>query len=145
MVPWWWSVLLTSVGIVGLFLAGSKYKLGWLLGLGAQVLWIAYAVSTVQWGFLASAGVYGFVYARNWLKWRREEQQTRVDRLWAEYEAAIIDARRSSVPVPPPVPPRTQMVTVAVVDGEKIRVERPTVILPTGNTSPGGTPQPRRR
>lgn len=74
MVPWWWSFLLTAVGILGLFAAGSKRKIGWAIGLGAQVLWVAYAVSTQQWGFLLSAFAYGFVYSRNWLRWRREER-----------------------------------------------------------------------
>ena len=71
---WWWSWLLTAVGIVGLFLAGSKRKVGWAIGLGAQVLWVAYAIVSGQYGFLASAGAYGFVYARNWLRWRREQR-----------------------------------------------------------------------
>lgn len=68
-----WSWLLTAVGVTGLFLAGSSRKLGWAIGLGAQVLWITYAVATRQWGFIASAFAYGFVYARNWLRWRSEE------------------------------------------------------------------------
>lgn len=71
---WWWSWLLTAVGIIGLFLAGSKRKLGWAIGLAAQVLWIAYALTTEQYGFLASAFAYGWVYARNWLRWRREQR-----------------------------------------------------------------------
>ncbi len=74
MSDWWWSWLLTAVGVTGLFLAGSKRKLGWAIGLGAQVLWIAYALVTVQYGFLASAFAYGFVYARNWLRWRHEQR-----------------------------------------------------------------------
>jgi hypothetical protein len=78
-IPWWWSVLLTTVGVVGLFLAGSKYKLGWAVGLGAQGLWIAYAIATQQWGFLASAGAYGYVYARNYIRWLREERETTGD------------------------------------------------------------------
>jgi len=32
-------------------------------------------VSTRQWGFLASAGAYGWVYARNWLRWRAEARR----------------------------------------------------------------------
>lgn len=73
---WWWSWLLTTVGVVGLYFAGSGKRLGWAIGLGAQILWLAYAVHTAQWGFLVSAGAYGFVYARNWYRWRRAQRPT---------------------------------------------------------------------
>lgn len=72
MTDWWWSWLLTGVGVTGLFLAGSKRALGWALGVAAQGFWIAYALATAQYGFLLSALVYGWVYMRNWLKWRKE-------------------------------------------------------------------------
>jgi hypothetical protein len=71
-IPYWlWSRLLTAVGVTGLYLAGSKKRWGWAIGLGAQVLWIAYALSTRQYGFLASVLAYGGVYARNFWSWRR--------------------------------------------------------------------------
>ena len=73
MPPVWWSYLLTAVGVSGLFMAGSRRKFGWAIGIFAQTLWIAYALSTGQHGFLLSAAFYGWVYARNWLKWRAEE------------------------------------------------------------------------
>ncbi|WP_433355588.1 hypothetical protein ACQP25_17135 [Microtetraspora malaysiensis] len=68
----WWSWALTLVGITGLWFAGRRKAYGWAIGLGAQLLWIAYAVATRQWGFIASALVYGLVYARNYVAWRRE-------------------------------------------------------------------------
>jgi len=70
MVPWWWSWLLTAVGVTGLWIAGSKRRLGWGIGISAQVLWVSYAVATQQWGFIASALAYGFVYVRNWRAWK---------------------------------------------------------------------------
>lgn len=70
-----WSIVLSVIGIAGLLLAGSKYKLGWLLGFGVQALWIIFAIVTAQYGFILSAVVYGVVYARNWLRWRREERE----------------------------------------------------------------------
>ena len=70
---WWWSWLLTAVGIAGLWIAGMRMSLGWAIGLAAQGLWIAYAVATRQWGFIASAFAYGFVYARNWRRWLDDE------------------------------------------------------------------------
>jgi hypothetical protein len=70
--PWWWSWLLTGWGIVGLVLAGRRRAIGWAVGLSAQGAWIAYAVATRQWGFIASALAYSAVYGRNWLAWRKD-------------------------------------------------------------------------
>lgn len=75
MIAWWWSWLLTAVGVTGLWLAGSRKGVGWAIGVGAQVLWISYALATMQLGFLASALVYGSVYARNMIKWKREKEE----------------------------------------------------------------------
>lgn len=69
----YWSYILTSVGLLGLWMAGRKYSGGWAVGIGAQALWAAYAIATGQWGFLVSAGLYGFVYTRNFVAWRRDE------------------------------------------------------------------------
>jgi hypothetical protein len=68
----YWSYLLTAVGVFGLYLAGRKSQWGWAVGLGAQVLWLAYAVNTEQWGFLVSAFAYGAVYTKNFRAWRKE-------------------------------------------------------------------------
>ena len=70
----YWSYLLTAVGIFGIYLAGRKNLYGWAVGLGAQVLWIAYAISTEQWGFIVSAFAYGSVYAKNWSRWAKENE-----------------------------------------------------------------------
>ncbi|MFC0504275.1 hypothetical protein [Micromonospora costi] len=67
-----WSWVLTGVGVFGLWLAGRRNPWGWAVGVGAQVLWVAYAVVTRQWGFLLGAFVYGPVYLGNFLRWRRE-------------------------------------------------------------------------
>jgi hypothetical protein len=71
----WWSWLLAAGGILGIYLAGRKLSVGWLVGLGMQVLWLAYAVATRQWGFLFTAVAYGTVYGKNWLAWRREARE----------------------------------------------------------------------
>lgn len=69
----YWSYLLTAVGVLGIWLAGRKSSAGWAVGLGAQTLWITYAVATQQWGFILSAVVYGTVYAKNFITWRKAE------------------------------------------------------------------------
>ncbi|MDX3637687.1 hypothetical protein PV728_47455 [Streptomyces europaeiscabiei] len=71
----WWSWILTAVGVTGLYFAGRRRALGWAIGLGAQVLWIAYALTTRQYGFLVSAGAYGWVYARNFRSWTKPSPQ----------------------------------------------------------------------
>lgn len=71
-----WSTVLAAVGILGLYVAGRRLWWGWAIGLAAQVLWIAYAIVTRQWGFIASALAYGFVYGRNALRWRREAAES---------------------------------------------------------------------
>jgi hypothetical protein len=68
-----WSWVLTAVGIAALYFAGSGRALGWAIGLGAQVLWVVYAITTHQLGFVASAFAYGFVYGRNWLRWAQQQ------------------------------------------------------------------------
>lgn len=68
----YWSWLLTAIGLLGIWLQGDKNKRGWLIGIAAQVLWIAYGVATEQYGFIVSACVYGFFYGRNYLRWRKE-------------------------------------------------------------------------
>lgn len=70
----WWSIGLASVGLLGLWLAGSGRSVGWAVGIVAQVLWIAYAVTTRQWGFIATALAYGVVYARNFQVWQRKRE-----------------------------------------------------------------------
>lgn len=67
-----WSWLLTSIGVTGLYLAGRKVWWSWFIGLGAQSLWMAYAINTRQYGFIVSAIAYGCIYAKNGLAWSRE-------------------------------------------------------------------------
>lgn len=69
MTPLWWSLLLAAVGVFGLWLAGRKNWVGWAVGLGAQFLWVGYALATKQYGFLISAAAYSAVYAHNLRSW----------------------------------------------------------------------------
>lgn len=70
----YWSWILTAVGVTGLYLAGRKVWWAWFIGLGAQALWIAYALATKQYGFIVAALAYGWVYAVNGRKWVMERQ-----------------------------------------------------------------------
>jgi hypothetical protein len=67
--PWPW--VLVSVGILSMYLAGRKSWTGWALGVCAQGLWIAYGITTHQYAFIVTAILYGIVYGKNLLEWRR--------------------------------------------------------------------------
>jgi len=69
----YWSWILATIGITAMWLAGRHNKLGWLIGVAAQIIWFVYAIVTRQWGFIATAIAYSFVYARNWYRWRQLE------------------------------------------------------------------------
>lgn len=70
----WWSWLLTAVGLTCFWLAGRKVWWAWYVGLAGQVLWLAYALSSGQFGFLVGTFAYGWVYTRNALRWTRERE-----------------------------------------------------------------------
>lgn len=69
-----WSWLLTLTGVTCFFLAGRKVWWAWYVGLGAQVLWLAYSLITQQWGFLIGCALYGWVYTKNCIDWTREHR-----------------------------------------------------------------------
>ena len=70
-----WSFALAALGILGLYLAGRKNAWGWALGLAVQFPWAVYAVITEQYGFIVSSVAYGWVYAKNFIAWRKEESK----------------------------------------------------------------------
>lgn len=76
-IPGWWSMLLASIGIAGLYLTTRPEPTRWygfIVGLAVQALWIAYAVTTHQLGFVVSAIAYGVVNAIGIRKWIREQR-----------------------------------------------------------------------
>ena len=75
----YWSYVLAAIGITGIWLAGRNDPRGWLLGVCAQVVWMAYALNTEQYGFCLTALGYGYFQGKNYLKWKRSlDQQTPV-------------------------------------------------------------------
>lgn len=75
MSPWWWSWLLTVVGVTGFVLAGRKVWWCWYINIGCQALWITYALVTGQWGFIVASVVYTWVFTQNAIRWTREHRQ----------------------------------------------------------------------
>lgn len=70
-----WSIVLTAIGLAGFVLAGKKVWWCWYVNIANQVLWATYAVVTEQWGFLASAAVYTWVFAGNARQWTRDRSK----------------------------------------------------------------------
>jgi hypothetical protein len=68
----YWSYLLAVIGVAGIFFVGRKTLWGWFVLLFNEVLWIAYAIITNQYGFILSAIAYAIVYIKSYLLWRQE-------------------------------------------------------------------------
>jgi len=70
-----WSYVLAAIGVTGIFFVGRKTIWGWLVLLVNECLWIVYAVTTKQYGFIFAAIAYGIVYIKSYLLWRREAEK----------------------------------------------------------------------
>ena len=68
-----WSWVLAFIGVSGIFLVGRKTIWGWLVLLTNEFLWIVYALTTKQYGFIFAAVAYGVVYVKSFIHWKRDE------------------------------------------------------------------------
>lgn len=66
-------LLLSILTIIGMWLIGNKNRLGWVVGLINQGLWITFAIVFQAWGLLPLTLVLIFVYTRNLYKWKELE------------------------------------------------------------------------
>ena len=72
---WWgWSWILMSVNLTAMILAGRKLWQAWLVGVAAEMMWVAYGYFTQQWGFSFFGFIFGAVYLRNAYKWRAQKK-----------------------------------------------------------------------
>lgn len=69
-----WSWILAAIGVTGIFLVGRKTIWGWLILCVNECLWIAYALATDQYGFIAMALAYAAVYIKSYIHWKRDER-----------------------------------------------------------------------
>lgn len=67
----WLSMVLAVAGCAGLVLAGKGKWYGWAVGLAVQPVWFAFGIITHGYGLCLSCAMYGAVYGRNLLAWRR--------------------------------------------------------------------------
>lgn len=75
MLAFWLSLIMATAGCAGLILAGKGYWQGWAIGLAVQPVWAVFAFVTKGYGLLITCIMYGTVYAKNLIKWRRERVQ----------------------------------------------------------------------
>lgn len=68
-----WSWVLAAIGVTGTFFVGRKVIWAWLLLLFNECLWIIYAVTTKQYGFIVAALAYGVVYIRSYIHWSKDK------------------------------------------------------------------------
>jgi hypothetical protein len=68
----YWSWILAAIGVSGIFFVGQKSIWGWLVLLANECLWIVYAITTQQYGFIFAALAYATVYIRSYLHWKRD-------------------------------------------------------------------------
>lgn len=72
----WWSWLLTAVGITGFILAGKKIWWAWYFNIACQALWFTYSFVSHQTGFLVASVLYTIVFTRNAIAWTKEHNKT---------------------------------------------------------------------
>jgi nicotinamide riboside transporter PnuC len=68
----YWSWVLAVIGVAGIYFVGRKTIWGWLVLLFNEILWIVYALTTDQYGFIFSALAYALVYIRSYIHWSKD-------------------------------------------------------------------------
>jgi hypothetical protein len=90
--PW----LMSAVTLYMTFLQGKKTWVAWAVGLGNQVLWLWYALSTQTWGFLPLNLGLWYLYARNLIIWYDDEKALRYQR--QAYDGVMPEQKRFYAP-----------------------------------------------
>ena len=67
------SVVLSAMSLLSLWLMGNKNKLGIVVGLANQLLWVVYALMLKQYGLLIGVIAYTIIHIRNLAKWSKEK------------------------------------------------------------------------
>lgn len=70
-----WSFILAGLGVVSLILTGRKKKSGWVVALINSGLWVIYAITSGQYGFLMSSAIFIIVQTRNLIAWAKDDRE----------------------------------------------------------------------
>ena len=71
----YWSWILATLGVTGIYFVGRKTIWGWLVLLLNECLWIIYALTTKQHGFIVAAVAYAVVYIKSFALWHKEKNE----------------------------------------------------------------------
>jgi hypothetical protein len=71
----WGSFVVQGIPAIGLILAGSYRRTGWLICLMGQMVAVTYGLATDQLGFVAWAPIYLGIYGLNWLRWSKDKER----------------------------------------------------------------------
>ena len=74
----YWSWVLSCIGGFGIYLAGKKDWRGWAVGIISEVLWLAYAIITRQYGFVFGSILYSTILVNNLYGWLQEYRVKRI-------------------------------------------------------------------
>ena len=67
------SYVLAASGVSAIYFIGRKRIWGWIWATLNEAMWIYYAVTTRQYGFIFAAVAYSVVYIQSYLHWKKEE------------------------------------------------------------------------
>ena len=82
MISGWWSWVLFANGAFGLWLALNKPRIGSWYNIVGQSGWLIYGLITQQWGFVAQAITYTFVFGQlAWNTYRKDKVHARLDQV----------------------------------------------------------------
>ena len=70
----YWSYILAPFGLAGMILSGRMNRWGWALSFCTQLLWLAYAITTQQWGFIPGTLGYLVIYVKNFIAWSKKQR-----------------------------------------------------------------------
>lgn len=70
----WLSLILAAAGCTGLVLAGKGKWYGWAIGLAVQPVWVIFGIITKGYGLCLTALMYGYVYSKNLIEWRKKQK-----------------------------------------------------------------------
>jgi len=65
--PW----LISIFTLLMMWFAGNKSPKAWVIGLGNQVLWLTWIITSQTWGLLLLTGALIVMYIRNFIKWQQ--------------------------------------------------------------------------
>ena len=67
------SWVLALSGVAAIYFVGRKQIWAWIRATCNEAMWIVYAVTTKQYGFIFAAIAYSIVYIKSYLRWKEEE------------------------------------------------------------------------